>query len=128
MSDKNDTSPMFTRRTMLTGPARVAALAGVAGVAGGAGLSTIGRGLIRPAHAATDLKANVEPGELDEYYVFSSSGQTGELRILGLPSMREWMPVVALDGCSATRSGRTNESQNMPTEGVMPNIKDFLKN
>src|SRR5215510_5804954 len=128
MSNGNESRPTFTRRTMLTGPARVAALAGVAGAAGGAALSTLGRGLIRPARAASELKANVEPGELDEYYVFSSSGQTGELRILGLPSMRELMRVPVFNRCSATGWGQTNESRKILTEGLLPETKEFLKN
>src|SRR5262245_52993226 len=128
MSDEKNTRPMFTRRTMLTGPARVAALTGVAGVAGGAGLSTLGQGLIRPARAATDLKANVEPGELDEYYVFSSSGQTGELRILGLPSMRELLRVPVFNRCSATGWGLPNESRKILTEGLLPETTECLKN
>jgi nitrous-oxide reductase len=112
---------------MLTGPARVAALAGVAGAAGGAALSALGNGLIRPARAA-GLKATVEPGELDEYYVFSSSGQTGELRILGLPSMRELMRVPVFNRCSATGWGQTNESLKIMTEGLLPETREFLKN
>ena len=128
MSDENDSKPKFTRRTMLTGPARVAALAGVAGVAGGAAFGTLGRGLIRPARADAGLKATVEPGELDEYYVFSSSGQTGELRILGVPSMRELMRVPVFNRCSATGWGLTNESRKILTEGLTPETKEFLKN
>jgi nitrous-oxide reductase len=118
---------MFTRRTMLTGPARVAALAGVAGAAGGAALGTLGNGLIRPARAQEGQKAIIEPGELDEYYVFSSSGQTGELRILGLPSMRELMRVPVFNRCSATGWGQTNESLKILTEGLLPETKEFLK-
>src|SRR5262245_38547905 len=128
MSNDNESRPTFTRRTMLTGPARVAALAGVAGAAGGAALGTLGRGLIRPARADPGLKANVEPGELDEYYVFSSSGQTGELRILGLPSMRELMRVPVFNRCSATGWGLTNESRKILTEGLLPETVEVLKN
>jgi nitrous-oxide reductase len=128
MSDENDSKPMFTRRTMLTGPARAAALAGVAGVAGGAAFSTLGRGLISPARADGGLKATVEPGELDEYYVFSSSGQSGELRILGVPSMRELMRIPVFNRCSATGWGLTNESRKILTEGLLPETVEFLKN
>ena len=75
MSDHSETKSQFTRRSMLSGPARLAALAGIGGLAGGTAIGALGGGAVRPAQAQeAGHSANVEPGQLDEHYVFFSSG------------------------------------------------------
>jgi nitrous-oxide reductase len=94
------------RRTLLGTGAGIGAIAGTAGL--GVGLATGGAGLgIRRAQAQDHGSATVAPGDLDEYYVFFSSGQTGEVRIYGLPSMRELMRIPVFNYCSASGWGQT---------------------
>jgi nitrous-oxide reductase len=125
MTDQTN-KPGLTRRSLLGTTAAVTA-AGAGGIVAGLGL---GRSQAQPAPqkaASPHGKTEVAPGELDEYYVFSSSGQTGEVRILGLPSMRELMRIPVFNRCSATGWGQTNESLKILTEGLTPEAREFLK-
>jgi nitrous-oxide reductase len=113
----------LTRRELLGNTARVAALAGgLSAVAGGASMLAS-----QSANAAECGLVGVAPGDLDDYYGFWSSGQAGELRILGIPSMRELMRVPVFNVCSATGWGITNESRKIMSEGPLPETKEFLK-
>jgi nitrous-oxide reductase len=122
MAKTIDQAAGVSRRDLLGTTAKAATLAGFTGAAGFAGGTLLAPGA---AHAAAQ-KAEVGPGELDEYYVFFSSGQSGELRIVGLPSMRELMRVPVFNRCSATGWGATNESRKILTEGLLPETKEFL--
>ena len=119
MSDQKPDKTVLSRRGFLG----TAALSGAAGLVGGTHM---------PAFAKTDKKGpkgqsiEVGPGELDEYYAFNSGGQSGEVRILGLPSMRELMRIPVFNHCSATGWGRTNESIKILTEGLTPETKKYL--
>ncbi|WP_101068489.1 TAT-dependent nitrous-oxide reductase [Roseovarius salinarum] len=117
MSDTNNKFNI-TRRGML-GATATGAIAATTGAAAGL------LGGSRPAQAAAEGLTPV-PGDLDEYYGFWSSGQTGELRILGFPSMRELMRVPVFNRCSATGWGQTNESLKVMTEGLLPETREFL--
>ena len=121
----DDIQPRFNRRQLL-GTTAMAAAAGAAVAGGAVGLTD---GLTTPAAAAepTTPKWEVKPGQLDEYYTFFSSGQTGEIRIMGLPSMREIIRIPVFNRCSATGWGLTNESRKVLTEGLLPETVEFLK-
>ncbi|WP_068116838.1 TAT-dependent nitrous-oxide reductase [Tropicimonas marinistellae] len=116
MSEKMKQLAM-TRRGMLGATATGAVLAST-GIGATLGTAT-------PARAQSGT-VHLEPGELDDYYGFWSSGQTGELRILGVPSMRELMRVPVFNRCSATGWGQTNESLKVLTEGLTEETKKYL--
>jgi nitrous-oxide reductase len=126
--NSDETAAGVNRREVLTGPGKIAAVAGVAAAAGASGGLLSGSLMSSgAANAAESPKGHVGPGELDEYYGFWSSGQCGELRILGIPSMRELMRVPVFNRCSATGWGHTNESLKILTEGLLPETKNYLK-
>jgi nitrous-oxide reductase len=119
----------MNRRDLLGGAAKTAALVG-SGAAVGLEISTGGQLSVGSAQAAqtASSKAEVKPGDLDEYYAFFSGGHSGEVRILGLPSMREFARIPVFNRCSSTGWGLTNESRHILTEGLLPATKEFLKN
>jgi len=123
MSEDKLTETGVSRRELLTTTTKVATLTGLGAVAGAGALMT-------PADvraAMKNAKANVEPGELDEYYGIWSGGQSGEVRVVGMPSMRDLMRIPVFNRCSATGWGQTNESRKILTENQLPHEKAFLE-
>ena len=119
----------LTRRDLFETTAKVATVAGLTmpglATAGAAGFATGAAAAPRSAHAANPI-THVGPGDLDEYYGFWSGGQSGEVRVLGLPSMRELMRIPVFNRESATGWGSTNESRKIMTEGLTDETKKFL--
>ncbi|MBS0524519.1 MAG: TAT-dependent nitrous-oxide reductase [Proteobacteria bacterium] len=133
--DGSETPSTVSRRTVIGHTGKVAGIAGAAGALGGGGLMALTRQALgqqrpppgRPQQGRPTQGPDVRPGDLDDYVGFSSSGQTGEVRIIGIPSMRELMRIPVFNRCSATGWGLTNESRKILTEGLLPRTREFLK-
>jgi nitrous-oxide reductase len=115
--EKTDEVTSTGRRDFMKGGVVVGAgIAGALALREG-GPSALGRFFgPRAAHAASTegaLDAHIPPGKLDHYYGFWSGGQSGEIRIVGVPSMRELkrIPVVGRD--AATGWGRDDWSRKL---------------
>jgi nitrous-oxide reductase len=55
----------------------------------------------------------VAPGDLDEYYMFSSGGHSGQIYVYGLPSMRHLSTIPVFTPYPATGYGFDDESKRM---------------
>jgi len=63
------------------------------------------------SHAATGGEFDVAPGKLDSYYIFSSGGHNGDVRIYGLPSGRLLKQIPVFNQDCMVGWGITNESK-----------------
>ena len=106
--------PGLSRRGFLGATAGSAAVVGVTALGGG----VMSREAWAAAVKESKAKIHIAPGELDEYYGFWSGGHQGEVRVLGVPSMRELMRIPVFNVDSATGWGLTNESKHILGDGA----------
>ncbi|WP_310447941.1 TAT-dependent nitrous-oxide reductase [Thiobacillus sp.] len=109
-----DTQPDLGRRKFLNS----AALVGLSGAGLSVGLSACNKESAPGAKApsakgevATHSPYEVPPGQLDEYYSFSSGGHSGDVRIYGLPSGRQLKSIPVFNTDNLVGWGITNESK-----------------
>ncbi len=89
----------------------------VAGVLAGRCAPSGPKGKKAPA-GASDMavaaqKTYVAPGELDEYYLFSSGGHSGQIYVYGVPSMRHLSTIPVFSPYSGVGYGFDDESKAM---------------
>ena len=113
MSDKTkgDTEALGKSGLSRRGFLGATAMTGAAAAATALGGAVMTRESWAAAAKDSKSKIHVGPGELDTYYGFWSGGHQGEVRVLGVPSMREIMRIPVFNLDPATGYGLTNESK-----------------
>lgn len=67
-------------------------------------------------NGSSEIDATVPPGEHDDYYAFLSGGHSGDVRVYGVPSMRQIMRIPVFNYESARGYGHDNETREMLEE------------
>src|SRR6266498_1530782 len=64
--------------------------------------------------AVAAQKTYVAPGDLDEFYLFSSGGHSGQIYVYGVPSMRHLSTIPVYTPYPARSEEHTSELQSRP--------------
>lgn len=114
-NDNTDTSGLNRRNFMKAGmvAGAASALAGCSGFGGGLGGDGGGQGTNGDVPSP-----HVPPGEHDDYYGIWSGGQSSELRVVGIPSMRVLTRIPMFQPDSGKGWGHDNHTKQVMTEGV----------
>ncbi|AFK20926.1 nitrous-oxide reductase (plasmid) [Haloferax mediterranei ATCC 33500] len=103
----------LSRRDFMKAGAAVGAMGSIAGCTSLAGNDGAG-GTTTPHSNSGDVPDHfVPPGEHDEYYGFWSGGHSGDIRIYGLPSMRELTRIPVFNPEQAKGYGFDNQTTEM---------------